>query len=183
MIRMGVGECLFWYWPTRVVPDKRPLNGCVCVHCVVSGEFERYIIVRAADLDAADAPFYVNINILENPGSAAYRNARYLVNKYMIRQFPVNPSTAQLTERTQDDANMLSRVISDAGLRILAGEISDSYFSPWRVQKWFDVPAMMEKLPKGTRLEISRTFDNGFQDEYVYVSNGPGRQCIILTQF
>ena len=26
-----VGECFFWYWPTRVVPDKRPLNGCVCV--------------------------------------------------------------------------------------------------------------------------------------------------------
>jgi len=28
-----VGECFFWYRPTRVVPDKRPLNGCVCV-CV-----------------------------------------------------------------------------------------------------------------------------------------------------
>ena len=23
----------FWYRPTRVVPDQRPLNGCVCV-CV-----------------------------------------------------------------------------------------------------------------------------------------------------
>ena len=23
----------FWYWPTRVVPDKGPLNVCVCV-CV-----------------------------------------------------------------------------------------------------------------------------------------------------
>ena len=35
MIRMGVrGECFFWYRPTRVVPDQRPLNGCVCVfHC------------------------------------------------------------------------------------------------------------------------------------------------------
>ena len=29
MIRMG--ECFFWYRPTRVVPDKRQLNGCVCV--------------------------------------------------------------------------------------------------------------------------------------------------------
>jgi len=28
-----VGECFFWYWPTRVVPDKGPLNGCVYV-CV-----------------------------------------------------------------------------------------------------------------------------------------------------
>ena len=25
------GECFFWYWPTRVVPDQRPLNGCMCV--------------------------------------------------------------------------------------------------------------------------------------------------------
>ena len=25
-----VGECFFWYRPTRVIPDKRPLNGCVC---------------------------------------------------------------------------------------------------------------------------------------------------------
>jgi len=24
-----VGECFFCYWPTRVVPDQRPLNGCV----------------------------------------------------------------------------------------------------------------------------------------------------------
>ena len=28
-----VGECFFWFWPTRVVPDKGPLNICVCV-CV-----------------------------------------------------------------------------------------------------------------------------------------------------
>jgi len=28
-----VGECFFWYRPTRVVPDKQLLNGCVCV-CV-----------------------------------------------------------------------------------------------------------------------------------------------------
>ena len=35
MIMMGVsgtvGECFFWYRPTRVVLDQRPLNGCVCV--------------------------------------------------------------------------------------------------------------------------------------------------------
>jgi len=23
--------CFFWYLFTRVVPDQRPLNGCVCV--------------------------------------------------------------------------------------------------------------------------------------------------------
>ena len=31
-----LGECFFWYRPTRVVPDQRPLNGCVCA-CVCSG--------------------------------------------------------------------------------------------------------------------------------------------------
>ena len=30
-----VGECFFWYRPTRVVPDQRPLNVCVCV-CWIS---------------------------------------------------------------------------------------------------------------------------------------------------
>ena len=28
-----MSECFFWYWPTQVVPDQRPLNVCVCV-CV-----------------------------------------------------------------------------------------------------------------------------------------------------
>ena len=28
-----MGEYFFWYRPTWAVPDKRPLNGCVCV-CV-----------------------------------------------------------------------------------------------------------------------------------------------------
>jgi len=23
--------CFFWYRPTRIVPEQRPLNGCVCV--------------------------------------------------------------------------------------------------------------------------------------------------------
>jgi len=29
-----VGECFFWYRPARVVPDQKPLNGCVCL-CVL----------------------------------------------------------------------------------------------------------------------------------------------------
>ena len=28
-----MGECFYWYRPTRVVLDQGPLNGCVCV-CV-----------------------------------------------------------------------------------------------------------------------------------------------------
>jgi len=35
-----VGECFFWYRPTLVVPDQRPLNGCVCV-CVCNVLFHR----------------------------------------------------------------------------------------------------------------------------------------------
>jgi len=27
MLKVWVGECSFWYRPTRVVPDQRPLNG------------------------------------------------------------------------------------------------------------------------------------------------------------
>ena len=32
-----MGECFFWYRPTRVVPDQRPLNGRCC--CCCSGDF------------------------------------------------------------------------------------------------------------------------------------------------
>jgi len=33
MIRMGVSGLMFFFWyrPTQVVPDKTPLNSCVCV--------------------------------------------------------------------------------------------------------------------------------------------------------
>jgi len=32
-----VGECFFWYRPTRVVPDQRPLNGRCCCCCRSNG--------------------------------------------------------------------------------------------------------------------------------------------------
>jgi len=40
LIRIGVsGESSFWYRPTRVVPDQRPLNGRCCCHaCVGRGD-------------------------------------------------------------------------------------------------------------------------------------------------
>ena len=31
-----MGECSFWYRPTRVVPDQRPLNGRCCRCCCLS---------------------------------------------------------------------------------------------------------------------------------------------------
>ena len=30
-----MGECFFWYWPTRVVPDKGPKQLCVCMRACV----------------------------------------------------------------------------------------------------------------------------------------------------
>jgi len=151
---------------------------CVCVHCVVSGEFERYIEIRAADLEAATAEFYVNISKVNDPLGVV----PYYVNRYLIRRYSVNPAAAVIVRMTRDQVQMQPKP-PDERLRALAGGVSSSYFSVWRVQEWFDVPAMMEELPEGTRLKISRTFDNGFQDEYVYVSNGLGRPCTILTQF
>jgi len=41
-----LSERFFWYRPTRVVPDQRPLNGCVCV-CVracVSSQFNQHYL-------------------------------------------------------------------------------------------------------------------------------------------
>jgi len=39
LIRIGVsGESSFWYRPTRVVPDQRPLNGRCCISQVIDCE-------------------------------------------------------------------------------------------------------------------------------------------------
>jgi len=42
-----VGESSFWYRPTRVVPDQRPLNGrCCCCCCyTISNDFALFFIV------------------------------------------------------------------------------------------------------------------------------------------
>ena len=37
-----MGECFFWYRPTRVVTDQRPLNGCVCVCVCVSFQYDEH---------------------------------------------------------------------------------------------------------------------------------------------
>ena len=46
-----VGECLFWYWPTRVVRDQRPLNGCVWV-CVCGCQSGRSVWRRRPTTDS-----------------------------------------------------------------------------------------------------------------------------------
>ena len=49
-----VGECFFWYRPTRVVPDKRPLNGCVCVCACVRACVRACVCVWARARACAD---------------------------------------------------------------------------------------------------------------------------------
>jgi len=34
--KFAVGECFFWYRPTRVVLEQRPLNGCCCCGLALS---------------------------------------------------------------------------------------------------------------------------------------------------
>jgi len=41
-----VGECFFWYRPTRVVPDQRPLNGRCCTEHIHSTGTEVALIPR-----------------------------------------------------------------------------------------------------------------------------------------
>ena len=52
IVRMGVSGCFFWYRPTRVVLDQRPLNGCVCVCvcvCVRACVYILYLIDSETD--------------------------------------------------------------------------------------------------------------------------------------
>jgi len=55
---MWVGEGFFWYWLTRVVTDKGPLNSCVCyagghvdenkwVQCLSIAEYEKWPLCHA----------------------------------------------------------------------------------------------------------------------------------------
>jgi len=53
LIRIGVsGESSFWYRPTRVVPDQRPLNGRCCV-VVTSIEIILAAVSRVIDMSIA----------------------------------------------------------------------------------------------------------------------------------
>ena len=70
-----MGECFFWYRPTRVVPDKRPLSGCVCV-CVS-------IVLRAADnaaKRAAAAATVVNADVMTVTAWYASRACKLIIS-------------------------------------------------------------------------------------------------------
>ena len=56
LIRIGVrGESSFWYRPTRVVPDQRPLNGRCCCCCCI-GKTASGIQVKDANFGFSVSP-------------------------------------------------------------------------------------------------------------------------------
>ena len=59
-----VGECFFWYRPTRVVPDQRPLNGRCCCGCFKSPNGRMYKARRRL--------FYLLMLVCENWLQATY---------------------------------------------------------------------------------------------------------------
>ena len=54
-----MGECFFWYRPTRVVPDQRPLNGrcCCCCYCKL------YFVMPRKSVIVLKASLFVLITI------------------------------------------------------------------------------------------------------------------------
>ena len=50
-----MGECFFWYRPTRVVPDQRPLNG----RCCCTRHTEKYLMLQMQGKDASVKPVTV----------------------------------------------------------------------------------------------------------------------------
>ena len=53
-----MGECFFWYQPTRVVPDQRPLNGCMRV-CVHTPDFCSHMVKKSSCLKTISGSFFL----------------------------------------------------------------------------------------------------------------------------
>jgi len=65
-----VGECFFWYRPTRVVPDQRPLNGRCCCCCrMPSCRPTNSVKALKANLISFTSP---NITMVYQLGTSAY---------------------------------------------------------------------------------------------------------------
>ena len=74
-----VGECLFWYRPTRVVPDQRPLDGrCCCCCCIIFEETWTCIV-----------PYFV-VREWKNPGISA---SNYWANPQISLSLWTKPCT------------------------------------------------------------------------------------------
>ena len=62
-----MGESSFWYRPTRVVPDQRPLNGrCVVVvraHVKIASRIVSYLVLRCS-CQLLDAYVHIITNVM-----------------------------------------------------------------------------------------------------------------------
>jgi len=81
----------FWYRPTRVVPDQRPLNGCVCVlelemaspgtsHVPIADQFSLLgtMHARRIQTDGYAVPLHQSLGCADPKNSAAAFAAEFL---------------------------------------------------------------------------------------------------------
>jgi len=70
----GLGECFFWYWPTRVVLDKGPLNGAYTIsyQAVVPKLSRRTIWTNTAQNAVTDSVLhtYIQTNLYSTQNCA-----------------------------------------------------------------------------------------------------------------
>jgi len=81
-----VGECFFWYRPTRVVQDKGLLNGCVCV-CWCSEVTNCYFSQDSVFFSYILFPIFTIVSIINFHISffVFYTIKKYLTTKQMVK--------------------------------------------------------------------------------------------------
>ena len=143
------------------------------MHCVVSGAGQDQGHVR--ELLQPQTPYYVDISVKNNPP------ARYYVTCYMVQNNSINP------EAMIDSPPVPDEQLKDIQLRELAGVRSVDKTGLWKVREDFDVRRMVATLAEGTTVRIIRIFVDGEppilqHDNYMYVSQGPDNDCLILDR-
>ena len=144
------------------------------MHCLVSGAGQDQGHVR--ELLQPQTPYYVHISVDNNLG-----NARYHINCYLSQELSIN------AEAMIDFPPVPNVHLNGRQLRELAGMRSDDKTGLWKVREDFDVRRMVATLAEGTTVRIIRIFVDGEppilqHDNYVYVSQGPDNDCLILDR-
>ena len=84
-----MGECFFWYRPTQVVPDQRPLNGRCCC-CIRQSTSIRYDTIRDAILTCARKPTRVSLIYRTKPTTRKCKNRKTNSRKQICSEITVN---------------------------------------------------------------------------------------------
>jgi len=121
LIRIGVsGESSFWYRPTRVVPDQRPLNGrCCCLllfmNLVLHSNFDIYMFYLVIFLRVKRLTVSVknrNWSILMCTGCTDYRDwYRYLMTKTLCSSVTIRSG------RPHGEGRGLAKVNKGSGVK------------------------------------------------------------------